>query len=42
MISILVREGLLRDGASSREIAGAIARLVRSRDHHHVSINCVQ
>jgi hypothetical protein len=33
MIDVLVRAGHLRDGISDRrEIAGAIARLVRSRD----------
>ena len=42
MIAILVREGLLRDGASSREIAGAIARFVRSRDHHRAAVDCVR
>jgi hypothetical protein len=42
MIEILVREGLLRDGASSREIAGAIARLVRSCDHHRAAVDCVR
>ena len=42
MIEILVREGLLRDGASSREIAGAIACLVRSCDHHRAAVDCVR
>lgn len=33
MIDVLVRAGVLADGVSDRrEIAGAIARLVRSRD----------
>jgi hypothetical protein len=42
MIEILVREGLLRDGASGKEIAGAIARLVRSRDLHCATVDCVR